>query len=284
MFLKKCFSWRKKSDNVGFVRRNITTIAVFVTIVLVVGMVFILENTDTTTNTANTTKETTSEFYGYTETEEKINNTEAVEQTQSPEESDIPKADKSVSEEVYESVSAVSEEEILYDTDDAVLQAEDAVTEYIEPVAENTSVPKVEKTETCEISIYCTVLLDNIDKLSRNKRSLVPPDGCILKSEVVEIENGDSVFDILKRATQKNKIHMEYVNTPIYNSAYIEGINNLYEFDGGELSGWMYCVNGEFPDYGCSGYTVKAGDVIEWHYSCDLGRDVNGNTVFQKEE
>ena len=77
---------------------------------------------------------------------------------------------------------------------------------------------------------------------------------------------------------------MEFVNTPIYNSAYIEGINNLYEFDAGELSGWMYCVNGEFPNYGSSGYKVKPGDKIEWHYSCDLGRDVGGRTVSQRDE
>ena len=52
---------------------------------------------------------------------------------------------------------------------------------------------------------------------------------------------------------------------------YIQGINNLYEFDGGRWSGWMYCVNSWYPNYGCGQYTVKAGDVIEWNYTCDLG-------------
>lgn len=65
-------------------------------------------------------------------------------------------------------------------------------------------------------------------------------------------------------------------NTPIYNSAYIEGIGNLYEFDCGELSGWMYKVNGWFPNYGCSRYRLKSGDRVEWVYTCDLGRDVGG--------
>ena len=36
----------------------------------------------------------------------------------------------------------------------------------------------------------------------------------------------------------------------------------------------MYRVNGEFPGVGCSEYRPKDGDVIEWVYSCDLGRDV----------
>ena len=63
--------------------------------------------------------------------------------------------------------------------------------------------------------------------------------------------------------------------TPAYNSAYIEGINNIYEFDGGELSGWTYLVNGKVPGVGCSEYKVKNGDVIEWLYTCDMGRDLD---------
>ena len=62
----------------------------------------------------------------------------------------------------------------------------------------------------------------------------------------------------------------------LYNSAYVEGINNLYEFDVGSLSGWMYSVNGWFPNYGCSRYALQNGDVVEWVYTCDLGYDVGG--------
>ena len=87
---------------------------------------------------------------------------------------------------------------------------------------------------------------------------------------------GESVFNILQRTCKQKKIHMEFENTPIYNSAYIEGINNLYEFDCGELSGWMYKVNGWFPNYGCSRYALMPGDLVEWVYTCDLGADVGG--------
>ena len=40
------------------------------------------------------------------------------------------------------------------------------------------------------------------------------------------------------------------------------------------MSGWMYSVNSWFPNYGCSQYEVSDGDMIEWRYTCDLGRDV----------
>ena len=94
---------------------------------------------------------------------------------------------------------------------------------------------------------------------------------------VISFYKGESVFDLLKRVCRDNDIHLEYSNTPVYNSAYIEGINNLYEFDCGNLSGWVYGVNGWFPNYGCSRYQLAQGDVVEWRYTCDLGRDVGCN-------
>lgn len=63
-------------------------------------------------------------------------------------------------------------------------------------------------------------------------------------------------------------------NETSYNSIYIKGINYLYEFSCGPLSGWMYLVNGEFPDFGVNKYDLKDGDVIEFKYTCDLGRDI----------
>ena len=79
-----------------------------------------------------------------------------------------------------------------------------------------------------------------------------------------------------EKACREAGIHMEYTDTPGYGSAYIEGIGNLYEFDGGPLSGWMYRVTGTFPNKGCSGAAAAPGDRVEWVYTCDLGRDVGG--------
>ncbi len=64
---------------------------------------------------------------------------------------------------------------------------------------------------------------------------------------------------------------MEFVDTPVYGSVYIEGIGNLYEFDAGPLSGWRYSVNGWYPNYGCSLYPLSPGDRVEWVYALDPG-------------
>lgn len=129
---------------------------------------------------------------------------------------------------------------------------------------------------TCTISISCATILNKLDDLTQGKQALVPADGWLLEPTQVEFNEGESVFHILRRTCKQQMIHMEFEDTPIYNSAYIEGIGNLYEFDCGELSGWKYRVNGRFPNYGCSQYPVQSGDVIEWLYTCDLGADVGG--------
>ena len=133
------------------------------------------------------------------------------------------------------------------------------------------------KVRHCTLSVRCDTLLipENYEEAKSNgKAEMIPKDGIIYATKTVEFYEGEFVFDVLLREMKKEKIHMEFSMTPIYNSNYIEGINNLYEFDGGALSGWMYKVNGWFPNYGCSRYLLKDGDVIEWVYTCDLGRDV----------
>ncbi len=131
----------------------------------------------------------------------------------------------------------------------------------------------------CTLSVSCKTILDNKDKLNPDKEDIVPEDGVIFPETEVIFYEGESVFNVLLREMKKNKIHMEFVMTPIYNSNYIEGIANLYEFDCGELSGWIYKVNGWVPNYGCSRYILKDGDVIEWVYTCDLGRDVGAEFI-----
>lgn len=132
-------------------------------------------------------------------------------------------------------------------------------------------------TYTCTISISCATILNNMNALDKKKVNLIPADGWILKPVTVSFQEGESVFDVLQRVCKEKKIHMEFSSTPIYNSAYIEGIYNIYEFDVGSLSGWTYKVNDWFPNYGCSRYQLKDGDVICWAYTCNLGKDVGGS-------
>lgn len=133
-----------------------------------------------------------------------------------------------------------------------------------------------EESETVFLTIRCDTILHHWDDLdpALKYEEYVPSDGVILERTEYVLREGDSVYDILNRAVRHNKIQMECVYTQNYGSIYVQGINHLYEFSCGELSGWMYTVNGVFPNYGCSKYALSDGDEIVWCYTCDLGRDV----------
>lgn len=127
---------------------------------------------------------------------------------------------------------------------------------------------------TVVLSVRVHTILYNMHLLHRDKHELVPDDGWIFPPTEVVVYEGESVFNVLQREMRRHRIHMVARWTPIFNSAYVEAINNLYEFDVGPLSGWMYSVNGWFPNFGASRYLLSPGDVIEWVYTVDLGRDL----------
>lgn len=131
---------------------------------------------------------------------------------------------------------------------------------------------------SCSIAIYCDTILDNWDALDTAKASYVPSDGVILAPTQVSFELGETVFDVLTRVCEAYEIQIEYSWTPLYDSYYVEGIHQLYEFDCGPQSGWMYKVNEWFPNYGCSAYALTGGESIVWCYTCvGLGTDVGGD-------
>ena len=145
-----------------------------------------------------------------------------------------------------------------------------------EPVEPEDKPGDTERKSYCTFSIDCLTILNNLSDLKPSKLDVLPTDGVILGAVQVEIYEGESVFDVLQRVCREYGIQLEASWTPGYNSAYVEGIGNLYEKDCGELSGWTYSVNGWQPNYGCSRYALHNGDVVQWRYTCDLGADVGG--------
>lgn len=126
----------------------------------------------------------------------------------------------------------------------------------------------------CTLEVRCDTILKNIELVEKEKRDIIPKNGAILPVCEIEFEQDETVFDVLKRVLLENKIHLEFEGTTIYDSVYIEGIGNIYEFDGGDMSGWLYKVNGKVPSVGCSQYTLKTGDKIEFLYTCNMGLDL----------
>lgn len=134
---------------------------------------------------------------------------------------------------------------------------------------------------TCTLEIRCDTLLTQLDKVPAEKVNLVPEDGLMLAATEVEFTGGESVFDVFRKVLREEKIHFEYVDASAYDSVYIEGIGNIYEFDCGPQSGWMFSVNDVYPGLGCSSYTLADGDVIVFSYTCDLGADLGAEKVYE---
>lgn len=91
-----------------------------------------------------------------------------------------------------------------------------------------------------------------------------------------EINDGDTVLDALIAVTQAYKIQMDYRGGRGA-TAYVEGIDNVYEFDRGQGSGWMFRINGKFPDRGAGAITLCSGDRLEWLYTTNLGADLGAD-------
>ncbi|MCL2376055.1 MAG: DUF4430 domain-containing protein [Defluviitaleaceae bacterium] len=164
---------------------------------------------------------------------------------------------------------------------------EELIEEIIEEVTEEIAEEPIEEemtvaddgSFTVTLSVRAHTILYNMHLLHVDKHELVPDDGWILPPTQVVAYEGESVFNVLQREMRRNRIHMASRFTPVFNSAYVEAINNLYEFDVGPLSGWMYSVNGWFPNFGASRYLLSPDDVIEWLYTVDLGRDLGVDWV-----
>lgn len=133
----------------------------------------------------------------------------------------------------------------------------------------NKTVPKDNAIGTVTISIRC----DNV--IGKSQGKYIPANGCILEPTEIKIEKGDTVYDVLCAAVKQKGLHMEKKGSG--GMVYVSGIQYLYEFDFGDMSGWVYHVNGESPFVGCDSFEVKPGDNIEWMYTLDLGVDT-GNS------
>ena len=97
--------------------------------------------------------------------------------------------------------------------------------------------------------------------------------GTILEATEAAWNEGDTAFSVLKNITRAQGIPMEFSGSGA--SVYVEGIANLYEFDEGATSGWVYRVNGTLVSKSAGACVLHPGDRIEWIYTLNLGKDLN---------
>lgn len=96
-------------------------------------------------------------------------------------------------------------------------------------------------------------------------------DDTIFSSQIV-LENEVTAFEALKYYCENNSIQIGYTGSGQF--IYVSSINGIKEKSEGPSSGWMYKVNGTFPNVSAGKYKLSSNDTLEWVFTKDGGKDV----------
>ena len=118
------------------------------------------------------------------------------------------------------------------------------------------------------------------------------PLGTIIPATRVPFKAYDTIASVTLRLLEEKGFYADYEGDE-YSSFYLAAIGDFThrgtyyesfgEFDAGQDSGWMITWDEWFINKGASEFMVKNGDVIEWQYTCQLGRDI-GDDYFERED
>ncbi len=113
------------------------------------------------------------------------------------------------------------------------------------------------------VTVNCTAALEYETGLQ------LPQDGILLEMAVA-LPEGASAFDALVEAAKPQQLRIGYSGGAF--GEYVTEIGGLCEFGCGSESGWIYNVNGEYPNLSAGACTLSAGDNVEFVYTCALGQ------------
>ena len=119
----------------------------------------------------------------------------------------------------------------------------------------------------CHVQIDCLDVLEHPETLKEEKSEIIPKDG-IFFAEDASFSQGETVYEVLIRVLQNEKLQYEKDATN-----YILAVGNLYSGDCGELSGWLYRVNGESPIVGITEYVLQDGDEVRFYFVTDFTKE-----------
>lgn len=96
----------------------------------------------------------------------------------------------------------------------------------------------------------------------------------IYESIKVDYKKDDTAYTVIQRL-----LGDKVIATGNKESLYVKSIDGVAEFDKGIMSGWVYAVNKVKPSVSAGSYKVKPGDELIWHYTIDLGEDIDNSYI-----
>ncbi len=126
-----------------------------------------------------------------------------------------------------------------------------------------------------DISVKFTLLGDKQHNSDRDKEVHTLKGGNLESwlEKTVTAPKGSTAFDVIRKALTGAGIDYEEDGSE---SGYITAVNGLRAMDNGQRSGWMYTLNGKYPDKGVKEQAVKDGDELVLHYTDDYAREEMG--------
>ena len=124
-----------------------------------------------------------------------------------------------------------------------------------------------------DITVTFSLLGDSVHGNSGDKHTLA--DGNLEKwidGVTVTVGNNATVLDVITKALGSKYI-IENKTGNYIQSITPKGGTPLGEFTNGNLSGWMYTLNGKHSDLGVAQQYLMNGDVIVFHYTDDYSRE-----------
>lgn len=118
-------------------------------------------------------------------------------------------------------------------------------------------------------TLLCGCVSTRIDATNTVTIEAVHEDGrVLLKPTQVPLPDGASVFEALTIAAKEQGVVLAFDGSKP--NRYVEGIGGLFAFSEGELSGWLYYVNGESPTVGADQYEIQDGDEYRFLFVTDF--------------
>jgi Domain of unknown function (DUF4430) len=95
--------------------------------------------------------------------------------------------------------------------------------------------------------------------------------GTILPATKVVMSEGNTVLDVTLNILKQKGIPVSVTGSG--SSAYVEGIDNLFQFDRGQFSGWTVKRNGSTLNRSAGVIGVTNGDTVQWIYTTNYNED-----------
>ena len=153
------------------------------------------------------------------------------------------------------------------------IESEDASKDVVVDTDEQTSkIPSPTVDEEQQITVTIEIRCESISGnglLTANGHPEVEEyaQNPLILQETLTVTSKATVYDVLLLAAKNAGIAVDSTYSAQYQTAYINGINYIYQKIASPRSGWMYQVNQMTENYGCSQYVLKDGDKILWYYT-----------------